>query len=138
MLSNENPTLMREAGCNDDKIKAIDLYRLYFPNVGKVMREIGHPRTLFYRWKLDDPEFAARVKDIETEVMGELEENLISQGRLDKRSLGHLCFTLKNWMPEKYGDKLETSNTTTIIDLSDQADKTLERASELLKATDKV
>jgi hypothetical protein len=139
MLNNPTTSNLSEIECNEQKKLAIELWDKHFPAVHKVMTELGLRREKWYEWLRDDSDFKRSTDAIREKALEEIENNLFGEGRTNKKAIVPMLFILKTWKRELYGDKLETYNTNSNIDLTEQANQTLAKARKaLLKAEELV
>lgn len=127
MLSNPNPTLPDEIDANAIKLLFLEEFHKN-QNVYQICQKLGISRQLpYFEWQRD-PVFKERYDEIRSVQVRDIEDNLLDTALYNKKAYVPQIFMLKSWMPEKYGDKYEINQNSTItLDYSDIAKRTLSR-----------
>lgn len=75
------------------------------PSFAAACRKARIARSLFYRWRKEDPEFDRRVLEAREQGLDALEDALVTRGM--KNDTTAAIFLLKSHRREIYGDKLD-------------------------------
>lgn len=101
-----------------DEIEANQLKALWLdefthsPSVYSVCKKLGISRTTVYNeWMRKDVDFATQFGELRKSHIDGVEGNLLTQALRDEKAITAQIFTLKCWLPEKYGDRFQSTIT---------------------------
>lgn len=109
-----------ETATHPDEIDANNLKLLFLKefehshNVYNTCQVLGITRKLVYFDWQDDIEFKKKFDEIRGVQVRDIEDGFLTEAKQNKKAWVPQIFLLKTWMPEKYGDKYELNQNSTI------------------------
>ena len=134
MLSNPNPTHPDEIDTNEVRELFLQEYAKH-PNVYVITQKMGLRRTTVYNEWMKDELFKKRFDKVRENQVNEIEDNFFDEAVHNKKAIIPQIFILKNWKPERYGDR-QDYNLNLNIDLSPNALSTIDKARALMSIED--